>query len=284
MDWMLLENLWKLKTVFERSLLVGSRAAKYHFEDFRDDTNSDYDFWGCSDTHAKTSGERVEYKNVSQYPGLLKAFNEEYDRSGTIASPRFLYTLKISHSFWLPRKFAKTMHDILFFQEKGVEFDDDLFKLLYADWVLIHGKKRANLNKTKAEFFSDNVKRVYHHDAVHESIMYGSRPMYFEIHKDGAEVLTDKKKFDNLSYEDKLKVVREEVYTTALERFLIPSDFKESPLIAYRNACRLLVTSMTSGWFPKFIVLNWSELHLPDKSYQDEFQKRIDRTRIVGVN
>jgi len=40
---------------------------------------------------------------------------------------------------------------------------------------------------------------------------------------------------------------------------------------AYFFSCRDLVTRMTAGWFPKFIINNWQELSAPEIDYFKRF-------------
>jgi hypothetical protein len=67
--------------------------------------------------------------------------------------------------------------------------------------------------------------------------------------------------------EDRLRLVREEVYATALERKVIPNEYKGSPRAAYAYALRKTITSFSKGWFPLFIVLNYTELYKPEIKY-----------------
>lgn len=228
--------------------LVGSRAAKHWFPDFRKPSDIDY-LISPGDKKIGDSHEVI---------GALEEFLQ-WD----IAPPEALYTLKVSHSFW-PHHWKKTMDDILFFQEKGVEFDHELFKKLYKVWEDRHGKKRAKLNVKNEDFFRPTVQRKYVHDTLHQAVKYYDEPMYKKLKKDQSMAMLDRKMFEALSFEDKCKTAREEIYVTALERFLIPNDFGGEILTSYQRACKLLITSMTSGYFPLFIVLNWIDLHKPD--------------------
>jgi hypothetical protein len=50
-----------------------------------------------------------------------------------------------------------------------------------------------------------------------------------------------------------------------------------SKLAAYRAAAKQLVTSMSSGWFPRFIILNWLALQNPDIDYVAKFNTSLDK-------
>ena len=250
-----------------KKVLIGSRATLHWFPDFRKVDDTDY----LIDGDMKSTKE-VEYHNANLGVGLRKILDE----SGDIASPTFLYTLKMSHCFW-PINWSKTMHDIKFFQQKSVSLDEELFALLYQDWVKIHGKKKAYLKKENDDFFKDGVDRKYVHDDIHRAIAYYDEPMFEKLKRDRASAMLDHDMFLALSYEDKLKLCREEIYVVSLERFLIPKDLRMSANVAYQGACRLLVTSMTKGWFPKFIAENWSALSKPDgHDWVGLFQERME--------
>lgn len=244
-------------------LLVGSRAAKDWFPDFREPKDIDY-----------FSPRKIAGAETFWHDSLVN-YNWRYS---DIASPDELYTIKVSHAFWnLHGTWNKHMYDVLFFQDALAEFIPELFDILYPIWEERYGKKRANLNAKPEDFFNKNVHRVYDHDSIHRSIAYYDRPLFERILRDGHEVAVDKAKFDALSYEDKLRLVREEVYATALERQLIPSNYKMSPRGAYNWAMMKTVTSFSKGWFPLFIVQNYQDLYKPDVNYLARHKENSDR-------
>ena len=259
-------------------VLIGSRAAKHWFPDFREPDDLDY-LIDCEMQSCK----EIEYHNANQGVGLRKI----YDSTDGIPSAEILYTLKLSHAFW-PINWPKTMHDIEFFQKKSVKYDEELLSLLYKDWIEIHGKKRAYLKKTNDDFFKDGVDRKYVHDDIHRAVAYYDEPMFEKLKKDRSQAMLSHDMFLELSYDDQLKLCREEIYVTALERFLIPKEFRMSRRAAYMGGCRLLVTSMTKGWFAKFIVTNWINLSKPDEHDFVGLFKRMEasygHSRVEGVN
>lgn len=190
-----------------------------------------------------------------------------------------LYTIKVSHSFWKLKNnsWDKHMYYILFMQNKGAKLIPELYDLLYPIWEEIHGKKKANLEASPEEFFNKNVKRKYDHDSIHASVAYFDEPLFNEILRDNSEVAVSKKKFDNLSYDKKLKLVREEVYATALERRGIPSDYKENYRKSYSYALCQTITSFTKGWFPLFIVDNYYNLYKPDQNFYETHLNNTDK-------
>lgn len=243
-------------------MIIGSYAAKAHFPDFREP----------KDVDAFSS---VSMHNVETF--WHETFPAEWD-GDRMADPVLLYTNKVSHAFWdLHGTWNKHMSDIHFFQRKGVEFDRAAYDILLPVWKASHGRKRTNLAMTKDEFFSDAVTRIYDHDSIHDSVAYGERPMYERILKDGEEVLVDNAKFWAMSEQDKFRTVREEIYATALERWIIPSNYTASPRAAYARAAKLTVTSLFKGEWALYLVLNWQHLYKPDFDYVSRHRSRMDR-------
>jgi hypothetical protein len=242
--------------------LVGSQAAKQHFSDFREPKDVDY----FSETP-------VDGAEVFYHPDL-----EKWDW-GEVATIDELYTIKVSHSFWELKNntWSKHMVDILFFQRHDAQFIPELYNILYPIWEERYGKKRANLEQSPEEFFNNRVVRIYEHDSIHASVAYNDEPMFNRILRDGHQVAVDRSKFENMSSEDKNKLVREEVYATALERVLIPSEYKEFARKGYDYALKKTITSFTKGWFPLYIVLNFDELKKADVDYVKVHKNNADK-------
>lgn len=245
-------------------ILVGSRALKWWFADAREPRDTDY----FSETPID-GAETFWHPNLAGYQWLDER----------VATPIELYTVKVSHAFWdLHGSWSKHMYDITFLQEKKHDYlVPELYEILYPIWEERYGKKKVNLNAKPEDFFNKNVHRVYDHDSIHRSIAYYDRPLFERILRDGHEVAVDKAKFEALSYEDKLRLVREEVYATALERQVIPSEYKCSPTGAYRWALKKTITSFSKGWFPLFIVENYINLRNPDVDYVKRHEENKDR-------
>jgi hypothetical protein len=175
------------------------------------------------------------------------------------------------------------MFDIHFFQKKGCELDEELFGVLHKQWAIIHGPKRAKLSEQNEMFFKKTVERKYVHDSLHEAMKFYDEPMFQKIKIDKSKAAVSRKMFEELSHEDQLKCALEEIYVVALERFLIPADFKMHPKAARQEALRLLITSMTKGFFPRFMVTNWNELFVAnnDNSFVERFKLARDEGRLI---
>jgi hypothetical protein len=233
-------------------ILIGSRALKHHFPDFSR-TPKDYDY--ISD-EPKAPGEDSHWNDG------VAAFAAKY--SDPIASPDALATLKYSHAFWQigsPENWKKHMFDYWFLTtKKGAIVDFEMAEVLYKQWEIIHGKKKAKLSEENENFFKKTVKRKYVHDSLHEAMKYYDEPMFQKIKVDKSKAAVSRKMFEALSYEDQLKCALEEIHVVALERFLIPCEFSMHAKSARQEAMRLLITSMTKGFFAKFMVTHWNDL------------------------
>jgi hypothetical protein len=159
------------------------------------------------------------------------------------------------------------MSDVVFLKQHGATLDVALHDLLYSVWEERLGRKRVNLNMDKQAFFSDAVKRIYDHDSIHESVAYGDVPMYDSMLSGGQQIKMDMAAIKAMSFEDQVKLYREEIYATALERYIIPSDYTFSPRRAYAMATQKTITSLTKGWSARFLVDNYETFRVPDMDY-----------------
>lgn len=254
--------------------LIGSRAIKYWFPDFRDVSDADWDYQSPTDA------------------GIYPPVTDKYDifidprlgqwEWGDIATPDELYTMKISHGYWdINGTWAKHAADIVFLQRKGAKFIPELHDLLLGIWKERYRKNPISLNKSADEFFTDHVPYVYVHDTVHESVAYHERPWYESYLKDGSDVMVDNAKFWALPLESQLEAVREEIYVIALERVLIPNDFKKSPGLAYRWALRRVATSLFKNKWATFVLLHLDELGKPDVDFVKRHKENAHKLRLM---
>jgi hypothetical protein len=185
-------------------ILVGSAAIKQHFPDFkREPKDQDY-----------IVKEKVEF---DENDNLVVPIFFNYCKS-EVASPEQLLTLKLSHIFW-DVNWDKHMWDIQFLLGKGIDYDFEWLLELREHWVKHYkGLYRSNLKLSKEEFFDNAINTGYEHDYIHTLI--NPVPMYTEVlAADGKGVELDGHKFMNLTYDDKLKFIQEEVMVMAWERF-----------------------------------------------------------------
>lgn len=266
--------------------LIGSRAIKRWFPDFREPKDWD---WLCENGW-EWRGDGVprgwtfpEGIREAKHDVLRDSRFGQYPCWQDVATPDESYTMKISHGFWdIHGTWDKHARDIVFLQRKGCTFNRKLYDILVPVWTEWYKKNNRVLNKSKDEFFADAVKRKYDHDSVHESVAYGERPLYESILADGAQVKVDNSKFWAMDLETQLNCVREEVYATALERILIPGNYRGSPGAAYWWALRRTATSLFKGEWALFLLLHLDELRRPDCNYMQRHLENTDRLRPIG--
>lgn len=232
-----------------------------------------------------------ENRDIKFIPNHIFDHLEKYHSHKGVVTPYGIYNIKISHSFWNV-KWAKTTKDILTLQETCGFRKTDVYLVesLREYWETVHGsKKHIKLDKPTEMFFKDSVKRKYNHDSIHEAIKYHHIPWHEALRTDKSKVYIPRANFESLTYDEKLEVCREEIYVTALERFWIgrmldeeeDSDRKRYKEMFsenyYREALKKLVTTMTKGWFPLFIMENLIDLKEPDIDYIEKFHQNIDK-------
>lgn len=194
-----------------------------------------------------------------------------------------LYTLKMSHRF---RKnsphFWKTRGDIMEMRKAGAKiFSESWFRHREIE---TYDYSHPNLNVKKEDFFrGDGIQYVYDHDSIHEAVAYPLQPAYRQYMKEGSQVFSSKKKFFELSHDERIRGVVEECYVLALERSQIPfRDNKVNPTDSFMKALEKVCTSITSGWFREFAWENAIEaLEKCDPAYVDRFWKSVENGMVL---
>jgi hypothetical protein len=243
------------------ALIIGSvamnKALGYQYREPKD-----FDYFGKDQvipTGLVAVGTKVEPFWHDSFAGT------QLDRDG-YATLDELYTIKVSHAYWelKNKSWDKHMSDIMLMKTSGAKLDMNLHKLLYPVWVKKHGSKQMNLAQAAGNFFDDAVMRIYDHDSIHESVAYGDRPLYEKILKNGETVDIDPAKlWEGMSYPEQVLLFREEIVATALERWMIPTDYRFSPGLAYKLALKKTITSLTKGRSARFIVTHFEHFYKP---------------------
>jgi len=228
-------------------VLIGSKAIKHHYPDFnRDPKDSDY---AVTDNSLKSSRE-VEY-----------LYNPIIGHLEGIAEPNLLYTLKASHVVGWDINWEKHMFDTQFLKQKGCTLDRELFFKLYEFWNTIHEpNKRSDLDMTGTDFFNNAVKCEYDHDYLHT--LLNPIPTYTKVLKDGEEVDVNEEKFNNLSFEEKCDLVREEVMIMRWERWS-----KKDYRVAYNMMLKKFILNHAPIWEAIFIIENYVLLQKPMRNH-----------------
>lgn len=232
-------------------LIFGSTAAKFWYSDFREPKDLD-----C------VSKEQVMTREAQHYWQPAFDYLQGRNQHPIYVDPDFLYTIKVSHAAW-DIHWDKTMHDVIFFKNRGCKLDKTFYDLLYKEWEVLHRAKRIKLDVKNEEFFNKNITRKYDHDWLHHFLAFGSEPMHNRIRKDPTSPLCSLKLWTELSEEDKMKCAMEEVYVIATERFIE----KFPPQLAKIKSLKNLITSASKGWFNLFLIENFETLLKYDNSH-----------------
>lgn len=247
--------------MFEKKI-IGSTSIRYYYPDFpRDPKDIDY---LVEDKSKYKNSKGIEYM---ENPVLLSEFDNGING---YMSCDLLYTLKVSHLFW-PINWHKHMFDIQFLYKKGHKINKPLFYKLVEYWKTIHGNpKRSDLNMSSNDFFNNAIKTEVDHDTMHTFL--NPVPIYTKILKDGAEVEVCEEKFNNLSYEDKLELVREEIYIMSAERI-----GNRNYIEAYSWMLEKFIREHAPIFEFFFIVENYIELHRPKYNYVKVLNEKINQ-------
>lgn len=246
------------------ALIIGSTAMHHHFgSEFREP--KDFDVFASPDDPMLSWQSQVDAFWHPSFKGT------QLERGG-FATIHELYTIKVSHAYWeLPNgSWDKHFCDILFLQDRGAKLDMDLHKLLYPVWVAKHGTKKMTLAKSSGMFFADAVTRIYDHDSIHRSVARRDHALYEEFLAPGETVNMDMSKVWASEHSKIVEMFREEIAATALERWLIPTNYKFSPGLAWKLGLKKTITSLTKGKSALFLVENFREFMLPYDDIDDE--------------
>jgi hypothetical protein len=181
-----------------------------------------------------------------------------YSNKSTIISLDDLYTLKVSHLFW-DINWEKHMYDSVRLNKLGCVLNEELFNKLYGFWLNYHNfdsklkVKRSNLNMKLDDFFDNNIKCEIKHDDIHEII--NPNPIYKKIIVQEGYASTDEDKWNNLGFEDKIKLIQEETMVMAYER--LNNRYYKA---AYNWQLKQLILKHLPFCEAKFAIINYKEL------------------------
>ncbi len=239
-------------------ILIGSTALKHYFPDFpRKPKDKDY----VVDKRMK-SGRSVEY--------LVNPIIYELYEGKDIIGLNDLYTLKISHLFW-DINWSKHMFDVQWMKDKGCQINLDLFYRLYNYWNEYHGKnKRSDLKMSAEDFFDNALKCDYSHDYLHT--LLNPVPTYTKILIGEVEVGEDK--FNDLSHEEKMDLVIEEVAVMSWERYS-HMDYR----VAFSRMLKKFIIAHAPLWEALFIIENYKKLHKINYNHFKKINNGLQRDK-----
>lgn len=220
--------------------LIGSRRIKQLYPDFRNVDKSDFDYVGTG-----KSGNGIEYHDI---PALRSV-----EINGDV-----MLTLKLSHVFW-GRNQRKHLYDIQFLIEKGCVVIPELFDMLFSFWERLFGNRTMpDFTKTYEQFFDDYVEHSVDHDTIHHALT--PNPAFKTILKNDGTVDICEEKFNALTYEHRLNVIREECTVLVYERYYVRGIFEKHYKTYYSEMLLRLLSNLSPLWMAVFIAKNHKKL------------------------
>lgn len=292
-------------------LLIGSRALKFHLDYLVTREPRDWDFicykreikdwpnyFGADDltitkeTPGKLYGKsknkgNCEFELIKEgtsaesYIEYLRE-QEYFDKRPAFIVPAplsVLFSIKKSH-ITFPVKFQKHIVDYHLLKDIcKVDKIKEITKQRTLETEKRFNLPKIDLNKPKKDFFTQNVKRVFEHDDIHNIIKFEDEPMFKKIQPPGSEVFCSKDLFNELTGEQQIRAVIEEATVIALERFIIPFLYCSSKYyheeFAFRKSLEKLCTTMTKGWFREFAIDNYFKIVESRRNYVEVFLKGL---------
>lgn len=235
----------------------------------------------------------VEIENSDENENNQKIYRHmllDSQKTGMVApaSLDMLLFFKESHKYKKNSvHFLKTMQDILLLKSLGAVVPAALSAELAERERLTYTNKLPVLDVSKKDFFNpQTVPYKYDHDSIHEAVALQDKPAYTYYIDPTKQVMCSKKLFDSCPYTVKLYGVVEESMVLALERSLIPFDFKPNPDKAFSTALEKVCTSITSGWFREYAYNHYWEAQgvyrvlNKEKHYVDRFKEALANGKI----
>lgn len=296
-------------------LLIGSRAAKYHFPFFR--KPNDYDFIATK-SEVKDFLSNFKYTDISTHEKKVRAridlgrpttfefeLSEHYESSNLlrltdrstvyqddvlkslyhIASPETLLLLKRTH---LPFNihWKKNMADYLFLKQNV-----DMNKL-NDYWHRIHDLrfeeikervkyKERSFDVSNSDFFKVSekmVNRLIPHDNIHWATCFFGKPMFMTVKDDLSRAEMNPDKVNALSFDHKIKLIQEETMALAIERYILPSA-KAGKIYDSHEAYATTAGKMVYNYLPMFLrffaIDNFLEVLNLPIDYVSKFFKNV---------
>ena len=236
-------------------VLIGSRALNFFFPNkVLISKSSDWDFLGpflnnhqCDFLSLKEESSLIIYNEINSSKNK-KIINSPI--GPVIIAPLFFQKiLKLSS---LELKTIKHERDLNLL--KNIKIPE---KFLY----LVDKRKNETskrISNQKKDFFKNSVPRLFPHDELH--FMIKNNPTYKKILDKGSSTLGSKINFNNLSEEDKLNLITEELFVFCIERNLIPQVLLNQTCLLQSikslNTLERTTSSPIIFWLDKFAVPN----------------------------
>lgn len=244
-------------------MLIGSRALAYWSSEFKPRIDSDWDI--ISPVKIDIKGVEVHYPDEYQSQYILDNFQsgEYIEHEGLrieVCSLEGLACIKRSH---LSLNLMWEKHMATYNKHLKPHLNRKHWKWIKARERIQLEKARqgsSSLRKSVVDFFDDAVTKKYSHDWIHELVAFHDKPLYTCLQPNPEVAWCDKNLWDELPYEDKVRCVAEETSVIAVERWLVPSEWKHYKKLAYYKALNKVCTTLTSGWFRDFAIDNFEAI------------------------
>jgi len=244
-----------------KNILIGSRALDYWLDVGIVKENTDFDI---------ISSKPIE---GAEFHDRWLLNNDDFDRF-TCDSDTIIFNEKVIHvmgleglaiikrsHLWRTIGFAKHItHWHRHLRRYLKDLNHPLLKERTEMTQKMYPQQGPNLKLSKGEFFNDAVVKVFDHDYLHELFANEDKPMYTRLQKNDHEAFCHEELWNNLSQEQKVLCVQEEVNVLATERFLVPSNFSYNKKMAYLKALEKVCTTVCKGYFRDFAIENYPEI------------------------
>lgn len=219
------------------------------------------------------------------------------------ASLMTLLSLKKAHLI-LPRKWHHHIHEYGLLKEMALGHENKIFKPkaygeLYQKLYRLHRKEclaaakaHPKLNQKKDDFFGSTDRErekeyeIFDHDSIHRAIALEDVPAY-TLMLDG-EVWCSRKKWRQMTEEQRFNCVREEAAILALERSIIPALYLGRKFMgakwAYEMALFKICTTITSGFFRNYCIERYHEAVAKRPDFVKSFFEGLKSGVIEVVN
>lgn len=216
--------------------------------------------WGYSYISLDKTFSPMEFEIIDRNESSKLIYEYATNLGKDRITPELYLMMKLSHRYLKNSPhFLKTMRDIQFLRSKGITLNDELTRILKIREKETYTYAHPKLARSKVDFFENNQEGytkqdylVWDHDSIHEAVKLLDKPAYDFIKISSADVLCSKDQFMKQLEHVKLFTVYEETAVLALERILIPGDFKASPKKAFLTALEKVCTSISSGWWREY--------------------------------
>lgn len=246
-------------------LLIGSRAARFHFPDAR--KPKDYDFIATSQevdqflskfdyvdtsTHEKKRRARInldglrisfEFDIAERVPSsnLIYKYDWGFSKDDNllkchyrVASPQTLFLLKRSHIIFNIH-WQKNIYDYLFLRERVMKMAlplwwEKVYQLRLEEVKNRVSQKGMNFDVDNSDFFKKSekfVNRIVEHDSLHYATCFYDKPLFLVAKDDLRKAALSENKVQAMSHDLKIKMIQEECMALSLERYIIPSLLKK---------------------------------------------------------